>query len=648
MSALLHAQDELSIEDEISESESLSGESSSGEDISSKNLDSATDDFSDESNTIDATKDSSRQTASESNQNEPIQDELNEDSLDGDKIVDEANEEDVNFDDFAEEDNNQKNSDKALKEEKDINEIDLEPLEADEKLTDKAEEVKPDPVVEKTPEPEQNIPPSPPFLSPEPVTTQSVNDNQPDLNYESKLYDIYLNYYSKKLTDQEWQTLIGERQSEIYRIQPGDTLWGISKTFFNDGNYWPKIWQMNSSITNPHLIQTGNTIHFLLGTESETPAFAVTEGGEESLSVPLAEGEDDSPSTKVAGDPTGNSNSPSDEIEIPPPSVKYNPVLRKIPLSLPESIITRTSLGVYDDLGVDYGHRPILDLKETKYLESFIDEENLPFDGVIQEIEGSNRTAAALQYVYVTFSRGKARIGELYTVIEKNGPVERVNDEIAARDLGFRYQILGETKLTELLSSSSEDPKNPTETFRALVTKSLTHVPLGSRLVKGAIPLVNTISEGEKGTGVFQLIGASLVDYQKTYSLYSIAFISGGESKGLKPGQVYTIRANTRVRNPDSKVKESYIPIGKIKIAKVGKNFSTGIIVKVWDSIFVGDITGEGKVLPPEKETDRNKKTARSSSLEDSSSEMNIDESLEPETDANQSGEDDFNEELEL
>ena len=45
-----------------------------------------------------------------------------------------------------------------------------------------------------------------------------------------------------------------------YTIQKGDTLWGVSKRFFDTPLKWPDLWKENSRITNPHLIYPGNRI----------------------------------------------------------------------------------------------------------------------------------------------------------------------------------------------------------------------------------------------------------------------------------------------------------------------------------------------------------------------------------------------------
>ncbi|MBN2060495.1 MAG: LysM peptidoglycan-binding domain-containing protein [Deltaproteobacteria bacterium] len=49
-------------------------------------------------------------------------------------------------------------------------------------------------------------------------------------------------------------------QKVTHTVEKGDTLWDICERYYGDPNLWPKLWQMNPFITNPHLINPGDVI----------------------------------------------------------------------------------------------------------------------------------------------------------------------------------------------------------------------------------------------------------------------------------------------------------------------------------------------------------------------------------------------------
>ena len=96
-----------------------------------------------------------------------------------------------------------------------------------------------------------------------PLAQAEESFDNPDTQLESNLFDINKRFNSEPLAESEWLNVLGSRRSETYKIQTGDTLWDISKTFFGDGHYWPKLWSENSKIENPHEILPRKNIKFL-------------------------------------------------------------------------------------------------------------------------------------------------------------------------------------------------------------------------------------------------------------------------------------------------------------------------------------------------------------------------------------------------
>ena len=63
---------------------------------------------------------------------------------------------------------------------------------------------------------------------------------------------------------------LGEDESGFYyTIQKGDTLWDLSRKFYNSQWDWPGLWEMNDRIKNPHLIYPGKKIRVFLKKEQE-------------------------------------------------------------------------------------------------------------------------------------------------------------------------------------------------------------------------------------------------------------------------------------------------------------------------------------------------------------------------------------------
>ncbi|MBN2126456.1 MAG: LysM peptidoglycan-binding domain-containing protein [Deltaproteobacteria bacterium] len=52
-------------------------------------------------------------------------------------------------------------------------------------------------------------------------------------------------------------------QTRTHIVTKGDTLWSISEYYYGDPDLWPKLWQMNPFITNPHLLNPGDVVTLL-------------------------------------------------------------------------------------------------------------------------------------------------------------------------------------------------------------------------------------------------------------------------------------------------------------------------------------------------------------------------------------------------
>ncbi len=54
--------------------------------------------------------------------------------------------------------------------------------------------------------------------------------------------------------------LTASAEKMTHTVKKGDTLWGICEQYYGDSSLWPKLWEMNSFVTNPHLLSPGDVI----------------------------------------------------------------------------------------------------------------------------------------------------------------------------------------------------------------------------------------------------------------------------------------------------------------------------------------------------------------------------------------------------
>jgi LysM repeat protein len=69
-------------------------------------------------------------------------------------------------------------------------------------------------------------------------------------------------------------------QPSTHKVQRGDTLWSICEKYYGDSTLWPKLWEMNPFVTNPHLLKPGDLITLI-----EKEDMSKKKGAEKPLAV---------------------------------------------------------------------------------------------------------------------------------------------------------------------------------------------------------------------------------------------------------------------------------------------------------------------------------------------------------------------------
>ncbi len=112
-------------------------------------------------------------------------------------------------------------------------------------------------------------------------TAESFGSSGPDYSREAEFHRIYKTYNEQPTSVEAWEKAISSRQGEGYLVQKGDTLSGVSKTFFGDEFFWSKVWALNKDqILNPHEIKPGMNVQFFAGTVDDAPTLQLAQNQE--------------------------------------------------------------------------------------------------------------------------------------------------------------------------------------------------------------------------------------------------------------------------------------------------------------------------------------------------------------------------------
>ena len=183
-------------------------------------------------------------------------------------------------------------------------------------------------------------------------------------------------------------------------------------------------------------------------------------------------------------------------------------------------------------------------------------------------------------------------------VIQDTGPLERVSDLVEDQDnYGVGIEVQGVVSLSDTVANKDSGLAEEYDLFRSLVLKAQNPINVGSKVVKGRVDQVSLAMSGPRSSVVAQIYGGTEDSKRRTFTAQSVAYLNRGSNDGLAPGQVLPIRSNRAVRVEGSIVNENSRPIGWLKIARVTPTLSTAVVLRAFEDIRAGDLTGRGELL---------------------------------------------------
>ncbi len=389
----------------------------------------------------------------------------------------------------------------------------------------------------------------------------------PDLNLEDQLHRNYVQVVDPK---QRAETP-SEGLMESYRLQKGESLWGLSQMLYGDGAYWPKVWAQNKSITNPHLVRPGHTLQLMLGSEDQTPAFRFSESDDSGIELAAAQ---------VPG---------GSQVEVPPPEISPRPVL-KIPSSFPdwqEVYHSRKDDFEIDDSKLLFKRNRIPD---KIFVSGYVQDGELDAYGSFLENENESGLPVAMQYIFIKIKKGMGHIGQKMLIVKDHGILHKLNYQVEG-DIKARFiEVFGDIEIVETAEPVKNGPdKEKFDVYRALITHAFSLSILNYDLVPGKVDFVDLSASGPSGSVVAQVIGSSKDVTSALYGPGDIVFLNKGSQDGVATGQLLDLFADRVLREPRTAVAFSTKPAGSVKVVKVDNHCATAVVLSAVDSVLQGD-----------------------------------------------------------
>lgn len=415
-----------------------------------------------------------------------------------------------------------------------------------------------------TPEPPQELAIPEPDPVPEPAPVVVVED-VPDAEFEARMGRIFKEFYAGKISDAEWSQIAGTKGTEKYQVQSGDTMWGMSTTFFGNGFFWPKLWQLNSDYTNPHVLEPGQTIVFNSGGAVQEPTMNITKATH-------AFNEPEPPRASVTEE---QAKAYLANAEIPPPMAS-RPVLKKIPQSIPN---LNQDFRQYDNTGFSVQDQKRFKIREETLVPSYITDRFPENAGDVVEVETGGNTANLYQEIILELDG--AIEGDIFTVFKV---LDKLSNGFMSYS-GYPVEYQGEVEITESLGD---------DRYRAIVSNIISPIEVGSKVRKGKIPMTSFNRTGNIGQSSVNVVGGQFDDERRLMGTNGVVYLDGGTQESVQEGQILSILKNQRVRNPDSVNVKIQEPIALIKIIHSADHLSTGMVLDAKTDIRPGDKTGPG------------------------------------------------------
>lgn len=432
--------------------------------------------------------------------------------------------------------------------------------------------------------------------APKATSAPTITTNEPAVfevgREERDLLSLAQNIQGQ-ISDNEWSELATAAKAESYTVVQNDWLFKISKKIFGSGFYYPKIWALNTFITNPHLIEPGMVLSFTTGSSSQAPEFKLGTFSDDELSAEpgtqgtgnatdLANfGEDAKPSWltekdelskqgiyfQYASEETMEDLARAGEQALNKEYENYEPPRSEFEIIVPNN---------YDKNGFDKNSRIFYSFKEGFYLSTFLSTNIVQDFGSIVNGPDENIFFTREDRAYVKFDESiNALPGDKFSVYSAGGIVKNSNSD---RE-GYKYTIVGHIKLIRKIRDKWE-----------VVFIEVSGTPQRGDRITAYTPKIDRITRTYNSRLVEAAILASFQPGQSILGFGDVIYLDRGRADGVEMGNVFEVYGfKDRVTKKNITDQPTY-KMGELTVITLTDNFATVIVSKSQRDFYAGDI----------------------------------------------------------
>jgi nucleoid-associated protein YgaU len=432
--------------------------------------------------------------------------------------------------------------------------------------------------------------------TPIPSTIAAPKTNEPAVfdvgREERELLSIAQNIQGQ-ITDPEWNEVATAAKVDTYTVVRDEWLFKISKRIFGSGYYYPKIWSLNTFITNPHFIEPGMVLSFTTGSGSQAPEVRLgTFSADEINSTPgslgnsnpsdLANfGEDATPTWigekgdlekqgvyfQYASEETMDDLSKAGEQALNREYENYEPPRSDFDIIMPKN---------YDKNGFDKNSRIYYSVKEGFYLSTFVSTNIVQDFGSITNGPDENIWFTKGDKAYVQFDETMNVLpGDKFSIYSAGGKIKNANSD---RE-GYKYSIVGQIKLIKKIRDKWE-----------VEFIDVSGTPQRGDRITAYTPKIERITKTYNSRLVEAAILGSFQPMQTILGFGDVIYIDRGRADGVEMGNVFEVYGfKDRLTKKNITDQPTY-KLGELTVITLTDNFATALVTNSIRDFYAGDI----------------------------------------------------------